>query len=133
VPAFCKSCFTEEITCKSEKEEKMGVPGTYKLIMDSPTGVQTPTLKITGESGAYNGTLSGPDGIIQLQDLSVDGNSVTFKAEVSTPTGKEKLAFNCTVDGNTISGQVATPMGPKVFTGKRYFPQAQFFSSNVLK
>ena len=63
--------------------------------------------------------MTGPMGEIALDDVSVDGNSVSFKAEVNTPMGKVNLAFEGTVDGDSISGQVNTSMGSNPFSGTR--------------
>jgi hypothetical protein len=95
------------------------MPESYQLTMNTPMGVQTPILTISEEGGVYAGTMSGSTGEIQLEALSVKGADIAFKAEVPSPMGKINLAFTGTVNGDTITGQCATPMGSIPFTGNR--------------
>jgi hypothetical protein len=97
----------------------MSMPGSYQLTINTPMGVQTPIMTITEEGGVFAGTMRGPTDVVQLEELSVAGADIAFKAEVPSPMGKFKLAFTCTVDGDTITGQCATPMGAIAFTGNR--------------
>jgi hypothetical protein len=95
------------------------MPESFQLTMNTPMGVQTPILTITEEGGGYAGTMSGATGTIQLEALSVDGAEIAFKAQVPSPMGKINLTFTGTVNGDTITGQCATPMGSLPFTGNR--------------
>jgi len=97
----------------------MSVLGNWKLTMNTPMGTQTPTIIISEEGEDYKGTMDGPMGTVDLEEISIDGSSFGFKAEVDSPMGKIKLAFKGTVDGDSVSGQFDTPMGPTQFTGDR--------------
>ncbi len=97
----------------------MSALGTWKLTMNTPIGKQTPTLTIVEEAGTYKGTMSSPMGSVDLEELSVDGDQFSFKAEVDTPMGKFKLAFRGTAEGDSVSGNFDTPLGPNPFTGER--------------
>ena len=100
----------------------MSAIGTWKLTMNTPIGKQTPTLVISEQGGAYKGTMEGPAGKVDLEDVTVEGDSFAFKADVATPMGKFNLAFKGTVDGDSISGSFDTPLGPNPFTGERLLP-----------
>ncbi|MCP4265037.1 MAG: hypothetical protein GY777_05585 [Candidatus Brocadiaceae bacterium] len=97
----------------------MNVQGTWKLTMDTPIGTQTPAIIITEEDGAYKGAMNGLMGTYDLEEISVDGNRVAFKAEVDSPTRKVSLAFNGTVEGSSISGHYESPSGSIPFAGER--------------
>ncbi|HLF24481.1 MAG TPA: hypothetical protein VI565_11210 [Burkholderiales bacterium] len=97
----------------------MSVVGNWKLSMETPFGVQTPSLAIKHEGGAYSGTLTGDAGTTPLEQLNVDGTSMSFSAMVSTPMGQFSVAFRATADGNTLKGEYETMMGTTEFSGAR--------------
>ncbi len=97
----------------------MSVIGNWKLTMETPFGVQTPSLAIKEDSGAHSGTLTGKDGATPLEQLKVDGTSVSFSAMVSTPMGSFSVAFRAAVDGDSLKGEYETMMGTTEFSGVR--------------
>ncbi len=97
----------------------MSVAGNWKLTMQTPFGVQTPTLVLREENGGYDGELDGASGKSELENLSVSGNDLSFDTQVATPMGKFKVGFSATVDGDTMSGKFKTMMGSTDFTGER--------------
>lgn len=97
----------------------MSVPGTWQLTMNTPMGKQTPTLTISEEGGSYKGTLTNPQGTSDLEEITIDGVNFSFSVEVPTPMGKIKMGVSGAVDGDSISGNFKTPMGPTPFTGER--------------
>jgi hypothetical protein len=97
----------------------MSVAGTWKLTMDTPFGVQTPLLAIRQEGGAHSGTLTGATGEATLEELKVEGSTVSFTAEAKTPMGSFDVSYRATVDGDTMNGTFKTMMGITPFTGAR--------------
>lgn len=97
----------------------MSVVGTWKLTMETPFGVQTPSLAIKQEAGAHSGTLTGNAGTTPLEQLQVDGTRMSFSAMVSTPMGQFSVAFRATVDGDSLKGAYETMMGTTEFSGVR--------------
>lgn len=97
----------------------MSVIGNWKLTMETPFGVQTPSLAIKHDAGTHSGTLTGNAGATPLEQLKVDGMSMSFSAMVSTPMGSFSVAFSATVDGNTLKGEYETMMGKTEFSGVR--------------
>lgn len=98
----------------------MSIAGTWKISMDTPMGPQVASFTIIEENGAFKGTMTDPTGASsEMEDLSVDGNSLTFKAAVNTPMGKLTLGYSGTVDGESISGNFQSPVGPMPYTGER--------------
>jgi len=98
-------------------EKTMSIGGTWKLTMNTPFGVQTPTLTIDVESNS--GKLSAATGDVELEDLKIEGNTASFTAKVSTPMGKFPVSFEATADGDNLSGTFKTMMGKTEFTGVR--------------
>jgi len=97
----------------------MSVAGSWKLTMDTPFGVQTPLLAIKQENDAYSGTLTGATGEAKLEQLKIEGLSLSFTATASTPMGDFEVSYRATVDGNALTGTYKTMMGITAFTGVR--------------
>lgn len=97
----------------------MSADGTWNTTMNTPMGAQQGTLTLTSSGGALTGKLSGPQGEIQLQDGKVDGNNVSWKANITSPMALT-LEFSATVDGDKMSGNVKLgAFGNASFTGTR--------------
>ena len=97
----------------------MSADGTWKTVMNTPMGAQNGTMQLATDGGKLTGTLSGPQGEIQLKDGTVDGNSLTFKADITSPMAMT-LEFSATVDGDAISGNVKLgAFGNASFSGTR--------------
>jgi hypothetical protein len=97
----------------------MSIVGNWKLTMETPFGVQTPSLAIMQDADTHSGTLTGDAGTTPLEQLKVDGMSMSFSAMVSTPMGQFSVAFRATVDGDTLTGEYETMMGTTEFSGVR--------------
>ena len=97
----------------------MSVAGNWKLTMETPFGVQTPLLAIKNDNKVYSGTLTGTAGTTDLENLKVEGMSLSFTAKVATPMGSFPVSFGATVDGNAMKGVYETMMGNTDFTGVR--------------
>lgn len=99
----------------------MSIAGTWNISMNTPMGPQSATLTISEEGGAFKGSLTDPMGgpPSELEDLAIDGTRFTCKAEVNSPMGKMLLDLDGTADGDSISGNFSTPMGPLPYSGQR--------------
>ena len=98
----------------------MAVDGTWKLIVNTPMGTQESTLTLSTAGGTLTGTQTAPNGGSRdIEDASVDGNAVSWKASISKPMPMT-LQFNGTVEGDTMSGTVKLGMfGSAGFSGSR--------------
>ena len=94
----------------------MSVTGTWQLTMETPFGVQTPLLEVKDDN---TGTLTGTAGSTPLEQLNVDGQSLSFTAKVATPMGSFPVSFSASVEGDKMSGVYETMMGKTDFTGVR--------------
>ena len=87
--------------------------------MNTPMGAQQGTLELKTDGSTLTGTLSGAQGTIELKDGSADGNSLSWKADITTPMAMT-LEFSATVDGDSISGSVKLgAFGNASFSGTR--------------
>jgi hypothetical protein len=98
----------------------MAVDGTYKLVVQTPMGEQESTLTIAASGANLTGTQTAPNGgSAEIEDGSVDGNEVSWKASISKPMPMT-LHFAGIVEGDTISGSVKLGMfGSAKFSGTR--------------
>lgn len=97
----------------------MSADGTWNTTMNTPMGPQQGTMTLSTDGGALTGNISTPQGDVQLEDATVDGNALTWKASITAPMPMT-LEFSATVDGDAISGSVKLgAFGNADFSGTR--------------
>ncbi|MCP5179205.1 MAG: hypothetical protein R3E84_08150 [Pseudomonadales bacterium] len=97
----------------------MSADGTWNTTMNTPMGAQQGTLTITTSGGTLTGKLKGAQGELELLDGKVDGNNVSWKANITSPMAIT-LEFSATVDGDAMNGNVKLGMfGNSSFSGTR--------------
>lgn len=93
----------------------MSAEGNWEITINSPMGPQKANLEL----GADGGKMSGQQGDLALKDVSIDGDSASWKADVTTPIALT-LEFDGSVDGDSISGNVKFgAFGSGTFSGTR--------------
>lgn len=93
--------------------------GTWNTTMNTPMGAQQGTLTLTSAGTELTGKLSGPQGEIELQDGRIEGEKLTWKANLTSPMPMT-LEFDAKVDGDSISGNVKLgAFGNATFSGTR--------------
>ena len=83
----------------------MSADGTWNTTMNTPMWAQNGTMELTTDGGSLSCKLSGPQGEIELEEGTVDGDSLTWKASITAPMAMT-LEFSATVDGDEMSGDV---------------------------
>jgi hypothetical protein len=97
----------------------MSADGTWNTTMNTPMGAQNGTMELKTDGASLSGTLTSPQGTIELEDGAVDGDALTWKAAITTPMAMT-LEFSATVDGDSMSGDVKLgAFGNATFTGTR--------------
>ncbi|MCZ6617383.1 MAG: hypothetical protein O7E57_04565 [Gammaproteobacteria bacterium] len=97
----------------------MSADGTWNTTMNTPMGAQNGTMTLSTDGGTLTGKLVSPQGEIELSDGTVDGNALTWKADITSPMAMT-LEFSATVDGDTMSGNVKLgAFGDATFSGTR--------------
>ena len=95
------------------------VNGSWNTIVESPMGKQDAILTVDSSGSSFTGTWAGALGTDEIKDGTVDGDKLTWKADVTVPTSMT-LDCQATVDGDTMSGTVnAGTFGSFVLTGTR--------------
>ena len=93
--------------------------GVWETVTNTPMGQQKATMTLATDGDTLTGTLAGAQGTITIQDGKVDGDRLTWKADITSPM-PITLSFSARVDGDTISGNVALgAFGNASFEGKR--------------
>ena len=97
----------------------MSVDGTWNTTMNTPMGAQNGTMDLATDGNTLTGKLKTPQGEVDIQDGAIDGNNLTWKADITQPMALT-LEFSATVDGDNISGDVKLgAFGNASFTGSR--------------
>jgi hypothetical protein len=106
---------TSEITGK-KIEATSAVVGTWEFTRETSQGTRTSTLKINPD---MTGTYSFRDNPVDIKDLKVDGNNVSFKIEMSFNDRQFTMEFKGTVEGKTLKGEFITQRGTREAIGKK--------------
>ena len=94
----------------------MGIAGTWKLPLETPFGVQTPSLRIDADG---TGALISAIGEAPLGDLKVTDDTAEFTANVPTPMGNFSIGFSVKASGDALAGTFTSPLGATDFSGLR--------------
>ena len=106
---------TSEITGKKVEAASPAV-GTWEFTRETSQGTRTSTLKINPD---MTGTYSFRDNPVDIKDLKVDGNNVSFKIEMSFNDRQFTMEFKGTVEGKTLKGEFITQRGAREAIGKK--------------
>lgn len=99
----------------------MSVAGTYECLTKTPMGDQTSSFTVVpGDDGAsFTGSNVGPLGSLEVFDGKIDGNTLTWRMEMTVPMPLT-LNATATIDGDTLTGTVnAGAFGDMPMTGTR--------------
>jgi hypothetical protein len=83
----------------------MSVDGNWNVTMNTPMGAQKATLSLATSGGTLTGQMKGAQGAMDLNDGKVDGDNVSWTANLTQPM-PIKLEFTGKVDGDKIGGSV---------------------------
>ena len=93
--------------------------GIWNCTVNSPMGAQDSTITLQTDGTSLTGTMAGQQGTLDLKDGAVDGENLTWKADLTQPM-PITLEFAATVDGDAISGTVKLgSFGNAEFSGTR--------------
>lgn len=95
------------------------VDGVWNTVTNTPMGPQSATFTLATDGNALTGNMSSPQGTIDIEDGAVDGDSLSWKANITSPMAMT-LEFSATVNGDEISGNVQLgAFGNAGFSGTR--------------
>ena len=95
------------------------IDGVWNATMNTPLGARQVTLTLASDGGTLTGTMAADEGTIEIKDGTVDGDSSSWKADITNPMPLTPQ-FAATVDGDEITGNVKLGgFGNASFTGTR--------------
>ncbi len=105
---------------KKKKGKKKKNFTKWNTLTETPDGaLQGNTLLLNTDGNVLTGKLIGNHGEIEIKDGTVNGNSLAWKADITTPMAMT-LEFSATVKGDEISGNVKLgAFGDAKLTGTR--------------
>lgn len=81
----------------------MSVEGTWNLSVSTPIGKIKAVVELRDQDGILTGVARGAGEEVPLDDLTLDGDRLTWKQAVTKPL-RLNLTFDVTVDGDTLQG-----------------------------
>ncbi len=95
------------------------VDGVWNTVTNTPMGPQSATITLATDGNSLTGNMAGAQGVINIEDGAVDGDSLSWKASITSPMPMT-LEFSATVNGDEISGNVQLgAFGNASFSGTR--------------
>ena len=96
----------------------MSITGAWDITINSPMGANKGTLTLAVDGSTMTGTMSSAQGETDIQDGKADGNEISWTANIPSPP--IKLTCTATIDGDSISGNIALGVfGNATLTGTR--------------
>lgn len=103
--------------CAGLFQEPNPMVGEWDISIDTPVGAMNADLVVNED---LTGEMSSPDmGSAPLNDLSVDGNNVSFSTTVDAQGMTITMNFNGTVEGDELNGSFDTDFGAISVSGTR--------------
>ena len=94
----------------------MSIAGKWQLTVNTPMGKQTPILTLSDDG---SGSLDSPQGEVAISGAKIDGNKVEAPVTLKVMGRDLQATLEVEVNGDSVSGQIKTPMGNSNFTGDK--------------
>ena len=97
----------------------MSADGTWNVTLNTPMGAQAGTLELATDGNTLTGTMSGPQGSMELENGTADGDSLSWTVNMTQPM-PITIEATANVDGDEISGEAKLgAFGTATFSGNR--------------
>lgn len=103
--APANSNVTSKCPTNERNSDMAAVDGDWDVTIKTPMGDQKSVFTITSDGGSFSGKVAGAMGSMDVKDGTVDGNTLTWKMDMTVPMPMT-LEGTATVDGDNISGDV---------------------------
>ena len=96
-------------TKKSDPNANVEVEGSWSTVTESPQGKAEGKMTFKKEGSNYSGKVSGGrlPAPVDLTDVSLDGNILTFKYSMTFGTNSVTISGEVTVDGDSFKGTIS--------------------------
>ena len=84
----------------------MSADGTWNVTLNTPMGAQAGTLELATDGNVLTGTMSGPQGSMELENGTADGDNLSWTVNMTQPM-PITIEATAAIDGDEISGEVA--------------------------
>ena len=81
----------------------MSADGTWNMTMNTPMGPQSATPALTSKGDALTGSMTGPQGAVDLEDGKFDGDSLSWK--ITDAQMNMTVEFTATVNDDKMTGE----------------------------
>ena len=81
----------------------MSADGTWNMTMNTPMGPQSATLTLASNGDALTGSMTGPQGAVDLQDGKIDGDILSWK--ITAAQMNMTIEFTATVNDDKMTGE----------------------------
>jgi len=96
------------------------VLGEWEMTMETPRGSMTQQFVFKLVDGALQGTVSSPQGSVDLKDVKFDNGHLTFVVERTFGQRSMTQSFSATIEGDEMKGTVSGGRGgERPFTARR--------------
>ncbi len=96
----------------------MSADGKWTITLNTPMGAQPGSLDLKTNGDSLEGTMTGPQGDVAIENGKVDGDSLSW--DVNAVQMAMIIKFAATLDGDKISGEAELgTFGKATFEGAR--------------
>ena len=95
------------------------IPGTWTLSIDTPRGLQHPTLVVVRQDDDYSGVYNSVRGPIDVPRIEFADGAFSFPLTISVPIGEIEVQYVGRIEGDRMTGAAQSPRGKVPFTGER--------------
>lgn len=98
----------------------MSLSGTYNTTVKSPMGDQSGTLTVVDNGdGTFSGNMAGGMGSMDIEDGKVDGNTLSWKMNMTVPMPMTLDCEATIADGKLVGNVNAGAFGAMPVTGEK--------------
>ena len=116
---FCLFLSSVALSGEEAGEEAGELAGEWTLTIDTPRGVQHPTLVIVRDGDRYSGVYNSRRGPIDIEAIKTDGESFSFPLVITVPIGDIEVIYVGSFRNNDMTGSVQSPRGAVPFSASR--------------
>ena len=96
--------------------------GVWTLSIDTPRGIQHPTLVINKDGDSYSGVYNSLRGPLPIEQVTGDGDNFEFPLVITVPIGEVEVHYRGSISGDDMKGTVVSARGEVLFSAKRDKP-----------